>query len=171
MFTWISLGGRMGRYSVLRSSQIWLFSLFLFLTFIFSPHSLMLFFKFIWSSYIYLGAKGTRVMVLPSFIIVYLFQTSSCIAFLSYCHGLLNKIWLACIGTTSYKISSTYFPIENGTTTCLVIFTSPLLFNHYNLYSLVCLTIHKFSLLTRVMLTILVQLSLSIIKLHTLFWT
>jgi hypothetical protein len=35
--------------------------------------------------------------------------------------------------TTSHKNSSIYFPIENKTTTCLVTFTSPLSFDHYNL--------------------------------------
>lgn len=160
MFTWISLGSRIGRDIVfwdLTKSDCFLS---LCSSFLFS-HSLMLFFfNFILSSYTYLGARGIRVMVLPSFII----------SFLSYYHVLPNKIWLTCIGTTSHKISSTYFPIENGTTTYLVTFTSPLLFNHCNLYSWVYLTIHNFSLLTRVVLAILVQLLLSIIKLHTLFW-
>ena len=83
-----------------------------------------------------------------------------------YCHGLPNKMQLACIGTTLHKTSSTYFPIENGTITCLVTFTSPLSFSHCNLYGLACLAVHKFSLLTRVALQTLTQLPLSIIKPH-----
>jgi hypothetical protein len=122
-------------------------------------------FSFIWWSYTYLGGKGTIVMVLPYFTMLYLVLTLSWIAFQSYCHGLPNKMWLACIGTILHRTSSTYFLIEIGTTTCLVTFTSPPSFSHCNLYGLACLTKHKFSLLT------LTQLPLSIIKLHTLLCT
>jgi hypothetical protein len=109
-----------------------------------SPIASCSLFSLIWSSYTYLGVTGTRVMVLPSFTMVNLFLTPSWIVFLSYCHGLPNKMWLACISTTSNRTSSTYFPIENGTTTCLVTFISLLSFSHCNLYSLACLTVHKF---------------------------
>jgi hypothetical protein len=92
-------------------------------------------------------------MILPSFTMTYLFLTYD----VTYVH------WLA-----SHRTSSIYFPIENGTVTCLVTFTSPLSFSHCNLYDLACLRVHKFRLLTRVVLQTLTQLPLSIIKLHTL---
>jgi len=120
-------------------------------------------FNFIRSLYTCLGVKGIRVMILPSFKIVYLFWTPSCIAFLSYCHGLPNKIWLVCIGTTSHRTSLTSFSIENGTKICLVTFNSSLSFNYCNLYGWGCLTVHKFILLTMVVLAVLVQHPLLII--------
>jgi len=164
------MGGWKSCSSVLGSSWIWWSSLLLFLTLIFSLIASCSPFSFIWSSYTYLGVRGTRVMILPYFIMVYLFLTPLWIVFLLYCYGLLNKMWLACIGTTSCKTSSTYFTIKNGTTTCLVTFTSPLSFSHCNLYGLTCLSIHKFSLLTKGVLQVLTQLLLSIIKLHPVLY-
>jgi hypothetical protein len=161
IFVCVWMGGRMG-CSGLGSSRIWCSSLPLFLTLIFSPHRLMLTFSFIWSSHLF-GCKRYKSDDL--------FLTPSWNAFLSYCHGLPNKMWLACICTTWHRTSSTYFPIENGITTCLVTFTSPLSFSHCNLYGLTCLTVHKFSLLTRVVLQTLTQFSLSIIILYTLLCT
>ena len=128
-----------GWNSILGSGQTYWSSLSLFLTLIFSHIASCLPFSFIWSSYTYLGVSGTWVIILPSFTIVYIYiyiLTPSWLVFLSYYHGLPNKMWLICICTTSHRTSSIYFPI---------------LFNHCNI-SLVCLTIYKFSLLTRVVL-------------------
>jgi hypothetical protein len=133
MFVCVWIGGWMDCSSVLGFGWLWWSSLPLFLALIFSSYTSCSPFNFIWSLYTCLGVRGTRVMVLACFTIVYLLLTPSWIIFLSYYHGLPNNIQLACISTTSHRTSSTYFPIKNKTTTYLVTFTLPLSFSYYNL--------------------------------------
>jgi hypothetical protein len=69
-------------------------------------------------------------------------------------------MWLACISTTSHTTSSPYFPIKNGTTTCLIThFFQPLQFiwfsmiNYFGLVSMVPTSAHFVSLTKKIRTT------------------
>jgi hypothetical protein len=86
--------------------------------------------NFNWSSLTCFGVNGTRVIGCLLRVKEYLFVNPSCVALQSYCYGLPNNKWHACIGTTSQSTSSSYLPMDNATNTCLVTLTSPHSFSH-----------------------------------------
>jgi hypothetical protein len=125
------------------SDQCFSLLLFFFLNsfFFFSISSVFFFFFFFfffsfdlcnfnWCSLPCFGVNGTRLKGCLLRVKGYLFVNPSCVALQSYCHGLPNNKWHACIGTTSQSTSSSYLPMDNATNTCLVTLTSPHSFSH-----------------------------------------
>ena len=144
-----------------------------FLTFFFfsSYSNLNTFCNLIWPSWACLGVKGARVTFLSLSTKEYLLNTPSKEILLSNCHGYLSMMWLACNSSTSHNASSSYRPILEEIRTCLVTRTLPLLLSHCSLYGRRWSVIDNFNLSTMRALATLVQLSPSMIKLHSLFFT
>jgi hypothetical protein len=87
--------------------------------------------------------------------------------FLSYYHGLPNKMWHTSMGITSHVISSLYPPILISTRHCLVIITCCPFCSHETLYGLGCAVVFSSNFSTIYVDTRLSVLPLSMITLHT----
>ena len=90
----------------------------------------------------------------------YLLVNPSCLTCRENCHGRPNNKCPACIGITYNRTSSSYFPMQKETNTCLFTFASPLSLSHCNLKGQGCLIVGSPNFSTIVVLATLIQLPL-----------
>jgi hypothetical protein len=127
----LSTRDQLSNFSFLAESSLSLISR-LIIKFLFSLSSALLYFLLILIDYhkLVLVIIVQEWWIFLSFTNKYLFLNISCTTLISNHHDLPNNKWPVCIGTTSYKTSSLYFPIKNKTKTYLLTFISPNSFNH-----------------------------------------